>query len=320
MDKPKKAESTFSIAVVEREVGLSKDVLRVWERRYGFPTPGRDASGERLYPAEQVRRLALVKRLMDVGHRPGRLLELPYEALQSLAGAAADAPSSRTQLAPADLAGLMQLVRERDPQRLSEALQQRLAREGLQQFVQDTIAPAAFQVGLDWADGELQIHEEHLFTETVLRVLRQAVSQLPRGRAPVVLLTTVPDEPHGLGLMMLECLLALQGARCINLGTQMPLLEIARAARDHAVDIVALSFSSAFPARQVAPLVQQLRAALPPRQHLWAGGSGAARMGRVDGVQLLQQLDAAAAAVAQWPSPAEAAASRKSSASKAARP
>ena len=74
----------MSIAEVERDVGLSKDVLRVWERRYGFPAPERDVNGERLYPAEQLARLRLIKRLMDQGHRPGRLLSMPLEALESL--------------------------------------------------------------------------------------------------------------------------------------------------------------------------------------------------------------------------------------------
>ena len=55
----------YSIAAVERDTGLSKDVLRMWERRYGFPQPGRDANGERSYPADQVERLRLIKRLME---------------------------------------------------------------------------------------------------------------------------------------------------------------------------------------------------------------------------------------------------------------
>ena len=75
----------FNIAAVERETGLSKDVLRVWERRYGFPAPSRDDHGERIYPAEQVERLRLVKRLMDAGHRPGKLLATPTEELNALA-------------------------------------------------------------------------------------------------------------------------------------------------------------------------------------------------------------------------------------------
>jgi len=66
----------MSIAAVERETGLSKDTLRVWERRYDFPRPRRDAQGDRLYPEDQVARLRTVKRLMDRGMRPGRLLGL----------------------------------------------------------------------------------------------------------------------------------------------------------------------------------------------------------------------------------------------------
>ena len=48
---------TLSIAAVERDTGLSKDTLRVWERRYGFPMPERDTLGERSYPFGQVERL-----------------------------------------------------------------------------------------------------------------------------------------------------------------------------------------------------------------------------------------------------------------------
>src|SRR5512135_2440806 len=75
------------IAAVERDTGLSKDTLRVWERRYGFPQPARDANGERVYPSEQVDKLRLLKRLMDQGHRPGKIAERSIEQLQALAEA-----------------------------------------------------------------------------------------------------------------------------------------------------------------------------------------------------------------------------------------
>ena len=39
----------YNIAAVERDTGLSKDILRVWERRYGFPKPERDHNDDRLY-------------------------------------------------------------------------------------------------------------------------------------------------------------------------------------------------------------------------------------------------------------------------------
>jgi DNA-binding transcriptional MerR regulator len=75
----------LTIAQVERETGLSKDVLRVWERRYGFPTPRRSEGGDRLYEPDQVERLRLIKRLMDQGLRPGRLFSLAADQLNDLA-------------------------------------------------------------------------------------------------------------------------------------------------------------------------------------------------------------------------------------------
>ena len=291
MDKTEKVEPHFSIAAVERELGLSKDVLRVWERRYGFPSPQRDAHGERAYPAEQVRRLALVKRLMDRGHRPGGLLQIPLEELHLLA----DTHDSDRAAAAPEIASVMLRVREHDAVGLAESLQQRLAEVGLHRFVLDTVGSLVAQVGHDWATGALQIHQEHVFTEVVTRVLRQAIAQLPRGRGPVVLLTTLPDEPHSLGLLMVECMMALHGARCINMGTQMPMLEIVRGAEAHLADVVALSFSSAFPARVAAPLVSQLRSALAPSIQLWVGGAGASRLAGIDGVQSTDDLEAAAA-------------------------
>jgi MerR family transcriptional regulator, light-induced transcriptional regulator len=64
----------LSISAVERETGLSKDTLRMWERRYGFPKPLRDGKGERRYPKQQVERLRKIKRLVDNGFRPSKVI------------------------------------------------------------------------------------------------------------------------------------------------------------------------------------------------------------------------------------------------------
>ena len=77
----------MSISAVERDTGLSKDTLRVWERRYGFPMPDRDVVGERSYPFDQVERLRAIKRLLDAGHRPGRIVAMPPADLERLSHA-----------------------------------------------------------------------------------------------------------------------------------------------------------------------------------------------------------------------------------------
>jgi DNA-binding transcriptional MerR regulator/methylmalonyl-CoA mutase cobalamin-binding subunit len=291
----------FNIAAVERDTGLSKDVLRMWERRYGFPTPERDGNGERSYPAEQVERLRLIKRLMDLGHRPGKLLATPADELAELAPRRPPSPPPPVA-GSEDPAELLTLIKQHDAHGYQQAMQQRLARQGLQRFVQDTVAPLTHRVGEAWEDGSFEVFEEHLFTELTKRLLRQAIAALPGGGSgPRILLTSVPDEPHVLGLLMVEALFSLEGAECIPLGTQMPLLEIGRAATAHRADIVALSFSVAFPQRQIPGLLQQLRLLLPASVELWAGGAGVQRVARQEGVRLLAGLDDALAALAAWP-------------------
>jgi methanogenic corrinoid protein MtbC1 len=293
-------EPQFTIAAVERDVGVSKDVLRVWERRYGFPVPDRDPHGERLYPAGQVLRLRLIKRLMDLGHRPGRLMSTSVNELEALAGGSQGVKGPGADTGSHELDELFALIRQHDGAAYLQAMQQRLARQGLRQFVQDTVAPLTVQIGFAWERGRLQVFEEHLFTELTARVLRQAIAAVPGGSEPRVLLTTLPKEPHEMGLLMVEAVLSLEGAQCISLGTQMPLMEIVDAVAAHQVDIVALSFSAAFPARQTRALLEQLRAALSGTIELWAGGAGVRKLAALDGVMCMASLDSAIAAVSRW--------------------
>ena len=81
---PAPGNAGLPIAAVERETGLGKDTLRVWERRYRFPTPSRDSSGDRLYSLEQVQQLKLISRLLDSGLRPGKVVGLGQAALHGI--------------------------------------------------------------------------------------------------------------------------------------------------------------------------------------------------------------------------------------------
>jgi DNA-binding transcriptional MerR regulator/methylmalonyl-CoA mutase cobalamin-binding subunit len=292
--------TNFSIAAVERETRLSKDVLRVWERRYGFPQPVRDANGERCYPAEQVDRLRLMKRLMDQGHRPGSLAALADRELAALATPERRPAQHGAAAGPnAHLLALLDMIAARDPAAFRHALRQALARQGLERFIEDTIAPLTTAVGLRWEEGSFDVFDEHFYTESAQQLLRQAIADLPGARqGPRILLTTVPGEAHGLGLLMAQALFSLEGASCISLGTETPLLDITRAAAAYGAGVVALSFSSACPRRQAAAVLAQLRQALPFEVDLWAGGAGVARLDAIAGVRLLPTLDGGRQAVA----------------------
>jgi DNA-binding transcriptional MerR regulator/methylmalonyl-CoA mutase cobalamin-binding subunit len=293
--------TTFKISSVERDTGLSKDVLRVWERRYGFPLPNRDSNGERCYSVDQVERLRLIKRHMDQGRRPGKLIGMPIDELKALAPRFAVPKIESAKPESQDINDLITLIKTHATTGYKQAMQQLLARHGLQRFVQDIVAPLTVRVGEVWEDGSLDVFEEHLFAEVTKRVMRLAIDALPGGdRWPRVLLTTVSDEQHSLGLLMAEAILALEGAECISYGIQLPLLEIGRAARVHDAHIVALSFSAAFQKRKIPGLLQELRLVLAPEVSLWAGGSGIAQLPKMNGIQLLPSLDDGLNALREW--------------------
>ena len=118
---------------------------------------------------------------------------------------------------------------------------------------------------------------------------------------PRVLLTTFPNEQHGVGLLMVEALLVPEGVQCISLGTQTPLEEIRRAVTAHKVHILAVSFSAAFPVRQATDGLASLRRQIPPQVSIWAGGEMTRRVRKtMPGVVLLPELGSAVNALRSW--------------------
>jgi len=294
-----------NITAVERDTGLSKDTLRVWERRYGFPSPRRDAAGQRVYTVDDVEKLRVAKRLLDHGYRPGKILGYTAERMLQIADAASPRPDARAdaQREGAVVDALLALIQTHRVEELRRQLGQSLLRLGLARFIAEVVAPLNSRVGDAWSRGRLEIFEEHLYTECILGILRNAISGIPRPglNPPRVMLTTFPRESHGLGLLMAEAFFALEGCGCISLGVQTPVPDIVRAAQLKKADIVALSFSDAINANQAGDGVAELRALLPESTELWVGGSCLVPERRMQaGVERLRLLTDIGPALGRW--------------------
>jgi DNA-binding transcriptional MerR regulator len=300
----------LTIAAVERDTRIGKDTLRVWERRYGFPTPERDRNGERLYPLEQVERLRHIKRLLDAGWRPGRVVGLSLPDLQSMAELMRPAKSPDTPAQAddpplsAEPQALYAMLRSHDVAGLRRTLMQSMLRRGLGHFVGEVVTPLLVEIGQAWSRGQLAIFEEHLCSEAIETALRSAIASAPEATAdgaPRVLLTTFPDEPHGLALLMAEALFTVEGCACMNLGRQTPLQDMVLAARAHRAQVVALSFSSLSPTGPALDHLADLRALLPASVEIWAGTSQPAMLRRgLPGVTLLDKLAQVSTEVRRW--------------------
>lgn len=299
--KPREeAGVSIPISAVERETALSKDTLRMWERRYGFPQPSRDQFGDRLYPPAQVEKLRLIRRLMDKGFRPGKIIPQPFHALlELLSGSQVQDTFNQSDF----ITDSIRLISEHRVSEFRSALQGQVQNLGLRRFILEVAAPMSRSVGEAWFRGELAIFEEHLFTEVMQNLLRKWTGEARASelKAPRILLTTFPNEQHALGLLMVEALMSMEGAECISFGIQMPIADIVSAVAAYQADIVALSFSQAYPRSRSSEGILQLRKTLQPHIEIWLGGGGVTRIKRLpEKVMVINEMANIPTEIARW--------------------
>jgi MerR family transcriptional regulator, light-induced transcriptional regulator len=285
------AGGMLSIGALARATSIRVETLRTWERRYGYPVPERKPSGHRLYPVASVSRLRRIAQALASGHRASEVVSASESALRVLL----DAVPVRPQREPAapdgvQLADHLDTVRAFDATGLTRRLLAEWARLGPLEFLTTTVAPLVSAVGACWEAGTLDIAHEHFLSERVSDILR--VLRLPfeeRARGPVVVVASLPGEQHSLGLHMAALVLATCHCRTVVLGTEIPPRELAGTARELAARAVGVSVSRATAGAATGRRMRTLRALLPRRIALLAGGDGA-RGG--DGITLVRGLPA----------------------------
>jgi len=298
-DAAAEAPQGYSIRVASRLTGVSSDTLRMWERRYGFPKPLRNESQVRVYTDADIERLVLIARALKAGYRSGEVIHRGSEELRSLLVASAQAEAETDRRTPT-VESLMNLLVLDDPDGLRDELRRSVALLGPKQFLTDVAAPLVEQVGVAWAAGRIAIRHEHLMSEVLSSRLRLLLSAYDgRASAPVVLLATLSDEQHGLGLDMVALYLALEGATPRILGVNTPPDQIAEAAVALSADVVGLSISEASDLALTEAHVRRFLSSLPTRLEVWVGGKNARKLNsrdpRVRQVVTWQDMDEAVA-------------------------
>ncbi len=282
---------------IEYETGFSNDLLRKWRGRYGFPLLDTGDNGKAGYSRQTIDRILLIKRLIEAGFRPAQVVGKSPVELERFGRAIADNAPRRSwtqstrekieRLQNGDLSGLQAL------------LAKDRIKGSLTEVVLNTLAPLIQAVGEAWSRNEIEIYHEHLFTGLIQRGLHaEILSCKQKPGCPRILFATPPDEQHGLGILMVEAVLADHGARSVVVGSHTPLYDIKLIAKSLNTDIVALSFSFAYPARLIKPTLLRLRQLIPYNVQIWAGGAGAAIIKRPPrGIRIFTDIEESIAAL-----------------------
>jgi MerR family transcriptional regulator, light-induced transcriptional regulator len=280
-DTTSAATPRHPISVVAERSGLSPDLLRVWERRYGVVEPARDDGGRRLYSDADIERLRLLAQASAGGRTVGQLVALSVPALQALVREDEAARwSAQAPVATADEAAFVTRALERTRALDSEGLAQELGRAatvlGAFRFLEGVVAPLFRAIGDGWHAGEMSIAQEHMATATARWLLAQLRSALPAVEwAPLIVVGTPAGDTHEIGALLVAGVAAAEGWRVAYLGTNAPASELADTARRLDARAVAVSSVYAADAAELVSELQSLRAGLPGDVALIVGGAAA---------------------------------------------
>ena len=254
----------FRIGELSRRSGVSPELLRAWERRYGLLDPTRSKGGLRLYSSDDLERVRAMQRHLEAGMAAAEAATLTLRE----AAPKADAPRLDPDIARQDLAAALGAF---DEPRAQAILDDLLAAATLDTVLSDVVLPFLHDLGARWERGEASIAQEH-FASSILRGRMLGLARgWGRGVGPIALLACLPGEQHELGAIAFGLALRARGWRIAYLGADTPLETVEQAAAGLDPRLVVLSGSNAGRARRIAEALL----ALAGRRRLAVGGGAA---------------------------------------------
>ncbi|MEP6887537.1 MAG: MerR family transcriptional regulator [Nitrospirales bacterium] len=268
--------NTHRIQRVARLTGLSKDVIRVWERRYGIVQPTRGANRYRLYTDEDVVLLRYLKAEVETGQSIGQLVAAGHDELLSRAKKI-DLTMVRSPTPYAGLIGelttaLSPLDRELFERRLNGAV----AVIPFEDALHKILLPLQERVGQLWHDGRLGVAVEHYVTKHVQQKMFAAMNQLPMHEyGPPVVVACPSDEQHEIAAQAVAYLCSARGCRVSYLGPNLPIAELAAFCQLVEPKLILLSLTTVPTSDQAEEFVKELGMQLPNQAVVIVGGAAA---------------------------------------------
>jgi len=264
------ATARLRIGELSRRSGVSPELLRAWERRYGLLRPTRSSGGLRLYSEDDFERVRRMQQHLSDG--------LAAAEAAALAVREPAREHERPPLVPATALGELATALDAFDEPAAHAILDRLlAIATVDTVLLEIVLPYLRELGDRWERGQVSIAQEHFASNVVRGRMLGLARGWGRGIGPVALIACLPDERHELGLIAFGLALRSRGWRVAYLGADTPVETLEHAAAALEPRLVVLSAQSDGPVRACA---DELRA-LAQRWPLAIGGPAAQTAGEL---------------------------------------
>lgn len=258
-------QGRLRIGELSRRSGVSNQLLRAWERRYGLLHPTRSDGGYRLYSAQDERRVAVMRAHLERG------LSAAEAARLTLDEAAGDAPPPDAPVLARGVQQLRAALDELDEAGAHAALDRLLGELSVETVLREAVLPFLRELGDRWERGDVSIGQEHFATGVLRGRLLGLARGWGRGGRAHALLACAPGEHHELGLIAFGLALRDRNWRITYLGPDTPLDTVTEIAEAIRPDAVVIATTTAAWLEGERPALATLGRAFP----LWLAGPGA---------------------------------------------
>jgi MerR family transcriptional regulator, light-induced transcriptional regulator len=226
------------IGELSRRVGVSPELLRAWELRYGLLQPSRSAGGFRLYSSTDEERIKRMRTFQTQGFSAAEAARLALES--TVAG---ETPAGDGEVA-LDTGPLAQAFERFDEPAAQEAFDRALSAVSIESLLRDLLIPYLHDLGERWEAGTASVAQEHFASNFLRGRLLGLARGWGQGGGPLAILACAPGELHDLPLIAFGLALRAHGWRIAFLGPDTPLGTLADAAAKLEPRLVVVSATS----------------------------------------------------------------------------
>jgi len=275
----------YPIKIVANKTGLSMHVIRIWEKRYSAVTPVRTETNRRLYSTEDILKLQLLNKAINIGHSIGNIANLNLSELKSLVEEDANPRQVSAEFANTSeeiidtsefVNSFLSHIKSLDVKTLEMILQRASVSMSRPVLIDRVIVPIIEQIGEKWREGTIRIYHEHIATV----VLRSFLSNLTNAleyelNAPGIVVTTLKGHIHELGALIVAASAAAEGWKVTYLGPNLPAEEITAVAKSLNAKILCLSIVYPGADPGIVAELEKIGQYLPSSTSILVGGRAA---------------------------------------------
>lgn len=260
----------FSIKDVEALTGIKPHTLRIWEQRYGIPSPKRTATNIRFYDDEDIKMLLSVAMLNRQGHKISRLTRMTKEELDRLV------MDLTLNVSDADIQveSLTRAMFSLDELAFEKILGTNILQYGLENTFLHLVFPFLLRVGVLWQTGSINPAYEHFITNLIRQKLFVAIDAQPKNLSAGVkkfLLFLPAHEPHEIGLLFANYLIRSRGHHTSYLGPNLPMDDLVPVMSVYKADYILTVLTTAVTTQSPLAVANKLSGDFPNIQVLMAG-------------------------------------------------